>query len=456
MLSVLLVDDEMMLLDATRLFLQRYGEMDVTTAASTTEALGQLAGHSFDAMVVDYDMPDINGIEFLKIIRAKGDTTPVIIFTGVGREHAAIEALNNGADYFIQKGENPNAQLRNMVHMIRQVVDRKFIGAGLGTSQKVLADAVRFFPSAAFAIDHDGKVITWNEAMESFTGIPAADIVGKGDGAYSIPFFGHRTPMLVDLIFKDDEEIRKHNYTLTFRDRSAVIGWTRLAPRKGMPEILWMKAAPLFDSKGVFVGALAGVMDISSETVGEQAPETGPVPASPEPGSAPQAGWVFHKILGRAKSLHREGLRLYYREGKFQDAIASFDRAIEIDPTLPFIWHDRGVCLREIGRDEEALRSFDKAADLAPEVEEILYSRAAMLRKIGLLRQQPAVIDGAIRAYQRLLELNPNHADAWNDLGVCVRESGKPEQSRQYFDRAREIVINGKDKKNIRNLDRLV
>jgi len=455
MLSVLLIDDETMLLDATRLFLERFGEMAVTTASSATEALAKLTGHTFDAMVVDYDMPDINGIEYLKIIRAKGDTTPVIIFTGVGREHAAIEALNNGADYFIQKGDEPHMQLRNMVHMIRQAVDRKYVGTGLGTAQKILADAVLFFPSPAFAIDRDGKIIAWNDAMATFSGIQAVDIVGKGDGEYSIPFFGHREPMLVDLIFKDDAEIRKHNYSLTYRDRSTVIGWTRLDPREGRPAVLWMKASALFDSKGVFVGAIASVQDITDEMGDDLPRQAAPGPSVPEATAQPSAG-MFDKILGKAKSLHREGLRLYYRERRYQDAITCFDRAIEIDPALPFVWHDRGVCLREIDRDDEALRSFDKAADLAPDVEEILYSRAAMLRKIGLLRQQPAVIEGSIRAYNRLLELNPAHADAWNDLGVCVKELGKADLSRQYFNRARDIVKQGKDKKNVRNLDHLV
>ena len=62
--------------------------------------------NTYDAMVVDYDLPEINGIEFLKIIRAKGDTTPLIIYTGVGREYAAIEALNYGADFFLKKGDD--------------------------------------------------------------------------------------------------------------------------------------------------------------------------------------------------------------------------------------------------------------------------------------------------------------------------------------------------------------
>jgi DNA-binding response OmpR family regulator len=79
--------------------------MSVHTAQSALEALKILPEKSYDAIIVDYDMPEINGIEFLKILRQKGDTTPVILFTGVGNERRAIEAINYGANFFLKKDE---------------------------------------------------------------------------------------------------------------------------------------------------------------------------------------------------------------------------------------------------------------------------------------------------------------------------------------------------------------
>jgi DNA-binding response OmpR family regulator/Flp pilus assembly protein TadD len=456
MLSVLLVDDEKMLVDVTRLFLERFGDMKVVTAGSATEAMAELTKHKFDAMVVDYDMPGINGIELLKIIRAKGDTTPVIIFTGVGREHAAIEALNNGADFFIQKGDNPNSQLRNMVHMIRQAVERRYVGTGLGFTQKILADVVAFFPVAAFVIDRDGRVIAWNEAMTDLTSLPAKDIVGKGDGEYSLPFFGRRSPMLVDLIFKDDEEIGKNNYTLVKRDQSTIIAWTKGMVREGTAALLWMKATALFDSKGVFVAAIGIVRDVTDEMGAELLDKPLQIQSSqPSAVAAPSTGGMFDKILGKAKALHREGLLLSYREGKYREAIELFDRAIEIDPTIAFAWHDRGVCFRELRNDEEALRCFDRAVDLGPDVEEILFTRAELLKKIGILQGKNSALEAAVRVYNRVLELNPNNADAWNSLAIVVKEMGKGELSRQYFDRARELKLSGKNRKDVRKIDML-
>ena len=93
---------------------------------------------SFDAIVLDYDLPEINGIEFLKIIRGKGDMTPVIIFTGVGRENAAIAALNNGANFFLKKGENMEMPFIELQRMIRHAVEQRFMGKAKGLSRKIV------------------------------------------------------------------------------------------------------------------------------------------------------------------------------------------------------------------------------------------------------------------------------------------------------------------------------
>lgn len=56
-------------------------------------------------------MPEIDGLEFLEIIREeKGMDIPFIMFTGKGREDVAMDALNLGADRYIQKGGNPKSQ----------------------------------------------------------------------------------------------------------------------------------------------------------------------------------------------------------------------------------------------------------------------------------------------------------------------------------------------------------
>jgi CheY-like chemotaxis protein len=460
MLSVMIIDDEEEILNITRLFLERFGDMEVSTLKSAKEALALMKNHSFDAIIVDYDLPEINGIEFLKIIRSKGDTTPVIIFTGVGGEYAAIEALNNGANFFLKKGEDINPQLRDMVHMVRRAVDGMVVGKGLGNTQKILSDVVGFFPEPAFAIDREGKVISWNAEIAAITGIDQKDMIGRKEYEYALPFFGRRAPMLIDLIFQDEKTIRQHNYSIVAHEQGTLIGWIKITGTDGKERVWWMKAMPLYDAKGIFIGAIGAVRDITDLLGTELLKQPAPVEveakgsAKMEPAARGQ-GKMFDRILGKAKSQYQEGLRLYYREGRFEDAIVAFDHALEINPSLAFAWHDRGICLRELGRDEEGLASIEKALDLSPGNEEILFNRAETLKKIGILQGDRKILEQAVNAYNEVLEKNPALADAWNNLGICTKGQGKDELSRQYFERARDLKRFNKDQFHKRNLESL-
>jgi DNA-binding response OmpR family regulator len=458
MLSVLVIDDQKPLLEVISLFLERFGNMNVKTALTAKEAMNLLVNTSFDALVVDYDLPDINGIEFLKMLRAQGDTTPFIIFTGVGREYAAIEALNNGADFFLKKGDDAQSQLLELVHMIRKAVDRRNIGRGPGTSQKLLTDALNFFHQAAYIVDREGKVIVWNSGMTAMTGIEDEKILGKGEWEYSIPFFGHRAPMLSDLIFQDDATIAQNNYTIIEKEKGTITAWIKAVDPKGAQKVLWMKSTALYDSKGMFIGVMGKVRDITDELGPEllaQQPQT--IPAStPADTAVPAPVGMFDKIRGKAKTSYREGLHLSYREGKYVAAIKQFDQAIEIDPSLAYVWHDRGVCYRELGQDAEALKNFDQAVKLAPDDEEFLFSRAEILKKIGILHQRRELIDSAVQILNRIVEMNPNNADAWNSLGICTKELGKEKLSSQYFEKSRELIRLGTNRKKARDFESLL
>jgi DNA-binding response OmpR family regulator len=458
MLSVLVIDDQKSLLEVVSLFLERSGNMKVTTALSAKEAMNHLLTTTFDAMVVDYDLPEINGIEFLKILRAKGDTTPFIIFTGVGREYAAIEALNNGADFFIKKGDDAQSQFLDLVQIIRKAVDRRKIGRGLGTSQKLLSDAFNFFEQAAYVIDNEGKVIVWNKAMAAMTGIDEDKILGKGEYEYSISFFKNKAPMLSDLVFQDDAIIAQNNYSIIEKDKGTLTAWTKAVTADGSQKVLWMKSTALYDSKGMFIGVMGKVKDVTDELGPELLAQTSPATPAQTPAAPLTTATVgmFDKIIGKAKTLHREGLRLSYRERKYADAIALYDQAIEIDPSLAYVWHDRGVCYRELGKDAEALRNFERAVKLAPDDEEFVFSLAEIFKKIGLLHQRRESLESAIKILNHIVEVNPNHADAWNSLGICAKELGKEKLSGQYFVKSRDLIKTGNNKKKTRDFEALV
>jgi len=125
MISVLYVDDEPVLLEVGKIFLERSGQFHVDTLESAATALEKMKTRPYDAIVSDYQMPEMDGIAFLKIVRETWPTLPFIIFTGRGREEVVIEALNSGVDHYLQKGGDPRSQFAELGHIITRSVERK-------------------------------------------------------------------------------------------------------------------------------------------------------------------------------------------------------------------------------------------------------------------------------------------------------------------------------------------
>lgn len=268
MFSVLYVDDERDLLELGKLFLEQSPEFHVEIALSAKEALELPAIQSFDAIVSDYQMPDMNGIEFLKAVRGKFGDVPFILFTGRGREDVVIDAINNGADFYLQKGGDVKSQFAELSHKIRQAVARRRAEHSLVESEKRLADIIDFLPDATLAINREGVIIAWNRAIEEMTGYPAAAMLGKGDHEYSIPFYGKRRPILIDLVFAPDDEVAPF-YTHILRQGVSLTAETNLPHPKGNPIMALAKASPLYDREGQITGAIEAVRDITERKKAE-------------------------------------------------------------------------------------------------------------------------------------------------------------------------------------------
>jgi two-component system, NtrC family, sensor kinase len=118
-IALLVIDDDPEFLSMSGIYLEEIGFRSISTARSSQEALDILGNRSFDVIVADYELPPgMNSIGLLKTLKARGDDTPFIILTGRSREEVAIEALNSGAAYYLQKGigiEILFAELRNMI-----------------------------------------------------------------------------------------------------------------------------------------------------------------------------------------------------------------------------------------------------------------------------------------------------------------------------------------------------
>jgi len=125
LISILYVDDEEMFLEIAKEYLERSGDLVIDTANSVYRAMEKLERSSYDAIISDYQMPGLTGIDLLKYIRQKDAQIPFLLFTGRGREEVVIEALNNGADFYLQKDSHFRSQFAQLEHEIREAIRRR-------------------------------------------------------------------------------------------------------------------------------------------------------------------------------------------------------------------------------------------------------------------------------------------------------------------------------------------
>ena len=433
MISVLFIDDEPALLEITRLFLERSGEIRVETCRSALEALEILKTRSFDAIISDYEMPMMDGIVLLKILRAEGDNTPFIIFTGKGREHVVVDALNNRADFYLSKGQDPKAQFAELDRMIRQAINRRIAEESLRLADRRMVDIINHLPDATFATDREGVVVSWNKAMEDLTGVPAREMIGKGNHEYAIPFYDSPRPLLVDLINKPEDEIRAHSYQNIRRDGNSIIAENPTGLRNGKPAVFWSRATLITDRKGTVIGAIESIRDITEVRSAEGKQK--------DQAAREKESGMFDRIFGKSTaSWYKKGVDLYYNHGRFQDAVSCFDRVIEMDPTHVNAWTEKGICLKELGRYDEALQCFNRALELNGKRPATYYAKGETLEKLGKETGNFSLFEQAIACFDLVLQKEPDNVNAWNYRGVCLKELGRFEEARRSFDKAQTIL----------------
>ena len=126
-------------------------------------------------------------------------------------------------------------------------------------------EIIDFLPDATFVINSQGVVVAWNRAIEKMTRVPAAEIVGQGNFAYAIPFYGKRRPILIDMVENRNPQLRKH-YNVKVIDKKILHAVAFVASAYGdKGAYLSGLAAPLYDGEGNYVGAVESIRDISDQ-----------------------------------------------------------------------------------------------------------------------------------------------------------------------------------------------
>jgi PAS domain S-box-containing protein len=253
MMRVLYVDDEEDLLDLAKEFLESSPDVVVETAPRARDGLQRVREGGIDAVVSDYMMPEVDGLAFLKELRSAGDRTPFILFSGKGREEVVIDALNNGVDFFVQKGGAAVPMFAELAHKVRQAVERRRTDEALKESERRFRQVIETLPVGLWLADKDGTLLLGNSAGQKIW--EANPHVGQdGYGVFKAWRLPSREPIRPDdwaLGHAVNEGLATENELLEIEafdgSHKSVLNW----------------AFPTKDEKGAVTGAFVINQDIS-------------------------------------------------------------------------------------------------------------------------------------------------------------------------------------------------
>ena len=169
-ISILCVDDEPFVLEILEDFFKREPGFSVKASSNATDALGLLNTQQFDTVIADFGLPDMDGINLLRETRAGGFSGLFIIITGKHRAHVAIDALNNGADYYVQKGGGIVNDMEALVDFIKRSVGKIRTERALLESASLYRSIIEHQSDLLCRFLPEGEIRFGNESYANFIG----------------------------------------------------------------------------------------------------------------------------------------------------------------------------------------------------------------------------------------------------------------------------------------------
>jgi len=187
MISVLFVDDNTDFLAQCRASLEKTGELRLDVVPSTKLAAERLKNRTYDLIVSYEQIPEVNGIEFvsdmdgigfLKYLRAEGNPIPVILYGKRGVNKVVIEEVNNGSELVIPRGGDIRPQIAEIVTLFKQTLLKRRAERETKVQNEQLTAILSATPLGIFQMRNN--LIEWvNRPLAAMLGYTEAQLVKK-------------------------------------------------------------------------------------------------------------------------------------------------------------------------------------------------------------------------------------------------------------------------------------
>jgi len=178
---VLLVDDEPRMLASLHELLKGRG-YQITTALGGREALVQLAQAPFDLLLLDLQMPEVNGHDVMDFVRERKQKLSVIVTSGASEIDAAIGAIQRGAFGYLRKPYSRVELLKTVENALQQrklEAENRRITQRLERSERMYRYLVDGSPDIIYTLDAMGRITFINGRVQQLLGFRPAELIGQ-------------------------------------------------------------------------------------------------------------------------------------------------------------------------------------------------------------------------------------------------------------------------------------
>ena len=212
--------------------------------------------------VADID-PEVDVSAFLRVVTLLSGT--------VSKTFRSMRRRKDGSSFPVEISTRlVRLQREFVVTTIRDLTERLEVENVLRESERRLQEILQFIPEATMVVDAHGVIVAWNRAMERLSGVSASAMVGKGNNEYSLPFYGQRCGLLLNLLLQEDQNLERR-YRNVKRDGDTIQGEVLIPSLLGRKVYLHARATVLRDSKGEVTGMIQTGLDLTMRKEAEEA-----------------------------------------------------------------------------------------------------------------------------------------------------------------------------------------
>jgi diguanylate cyclase (GGDEF)-like protein/PAS domain S-box-containing protein len=183
--TVLLVEDNPADARLLREMFNEQGSHDteLTHVACMSEAEMHLAKHAVDIVLLDLGLPDAQGVEAVRRARAAAPRIPLVVLTGLNDESLAAQALQEGAQDYLVKGQivsgSGQIETRGLLRALRYAIERKILEEALFMEKERAQVTLNCIGDAVICTDISGNITFLNVVAEKMTGWPRQEAAGR-------------------------------------------------------------------------------------------------------------------------------------------------------------------------------------------------------------------------------------------------------------------------------------